>query len=129
MLYKRFISFINCISLQSSFIVRPFKVGRDKKSLSIVLPSEVVKSLHVNTLSVFLLLRTNGLDEINLKVIREEDLTKKDTGNVLLAADKVLQPKQQSSSSSSDAVSEIVRRDGGSREEDVVQHVINESED
>jgi hypothetical protein len=83
----------------------------------------------VNTLSVFLLLRTNGLDEINLKVIREEDLTKKDTGNVLLAADKVLQPKQQSSSSSSDAVSEIVRRDGGSREEDVVQHVINECED
>ena len=48
---------------------------------------------------------------------------------VFLAADKVLQPKQQSSSSSSDAVSEIVRRDGGSREEDVVQHVINESED
>jgi hypothetical protein len=73
-LYKRFISYITCKSLPSSFIVRPFRVGRDKKSLSIVIPSEIVKSLHVNPLSVFLLLRTNGLDEINLKIIREENL-------------------------------------------------------
>jgi len=119
--------------LPSSFIVRPFRVGRDKKSLSIVIPSEIVKSLHVNPLSVFLLLRTNGLDEINLKIIREEDLTKKDIGNVL-PADKVLQPSQQSSSSSSsDAVLEIVRGGGGGGrgrdDDDLVQHVINESED
>jgi hypothetical protein len=129
-LYKRFVLYISCISLQSSFIVRPFRVGRDKKSLSIVLPSEIVKLLHVNPLSVFLLLSTNGLDEINLKIIREEDLTKKDIGNVLPAADKVMQPSQQSSSSSSsDAIPEIVRRGGGREDYDLVQHVINETED
>ena len=100
LLYKRFILFKNCISLQtlqSSFIVRPFKIGKDKKSLSIVLPSKVVKSLHVNPLSVFLLLRTNGLDEINLKIIREEYLTKKDIEKIILPVDSVSQSSQQNS--------------------------------
>ena len=62
-----------------------------------MLPSEVVKSLHVNPLSVFLLLRTNGLDEINLKIIREEDLTKKDMEKTIPAG-KVSLPSQQESS-------------------------------
>jgi hypothetical protein len=62
----------------------------------------------------------------SIKIIREEDLTKKDIGNVL-PADIVLQPSQQDSSSSG-AVLKIVRR-GGGIEDDVVQHVINESED
>ena len=115
MSYKRFVLYITCISLQSSFIVRPFKVGRDKKSLSIVLPSEVVKSLHVNPLSVFLLLRTNGLDEINLKIIREQDLIKKDIEKVIPVG-KVLQPSQQESSSG--AVAEIVRGGGGDSDGD-----------
>jgi len=35
----------------------------------------------VDALSVFLLLRPNGLDEIDLKIIREEDPYKKRYGN------------------------------------------------
>ena len=96
-IYKCFVIYINCKQLQSSFIIRPFKVGKDKKSLSIVLPSKVVKSLHVNPLSVFLLLRTNELDEINLKIIREEDLTKKDIEKITSSVDSVSQSSQQNS--------------------------------
>jgi hypothetical protein len=84
--------------LQNKYLVTPYAVGKDKKSLAMVLPSKVVKSLRVNPLSVFLLLRTNGLDEINLKIIREEDLTKKDIEKTLPAG-KVSRPSQQESSS------------------------------
>jgi len=71
-------------------------VGKDKKSLAMVLPSEIVKTLEINPQCVFLLLRTNGLDEINLKIIREEDLTKKDMEKTL-PVDKVSRPSQQES--------------------------------
>jgi len=51
----------------------------------------------VNPLSVFLLLRTNELDEINLKIIREEDLTKKDIEKITSSVDSVSQSSQQNS--------------------------------
>jgi hypothetical protein len=73
---------------------------------------------------VLLLLKVKGNDDINLKIMRQEDLADKNTENVIPDANKVLQSSQQESC----AVAEIVRRGGGGREDDLVQYVINESE-
>jgi hypothetical protein len=39
-----------------------------------VIPSEVVKTLEINTLSVFLLLQVKSADKMKLQIIREADL-------------------------------------------------------
>jgi hypothetical protein len=53
-----------------------------------ILPSEIVKTLQIDPLTILLLLKVKGIDEIQLKIIREEDLAKKDTEN-RLSAEKV----------------------------------------
>jgi hypothetical protein len=53
-------------------------VGKDKKSLAMVLPVEIVKALEINPQSVFLLLEVKGKDELQLQIIRESDLVKRE---------------------------------------------------
>ena len=72
-LYKYFIIYIVCKYLYNRYTIQPYGVGKGKKSLAMVLPSEVVKSLKINSLSVFLLLQVKGVDNLELKIIREED--------------------------------------------------------
>ena len=75
--YKHFLICIRCIYLQNKYLITPYGVGKDKKSLAIVVPSEVVKSLEINPQSIFLLLEVKGKDELHLQIIRESDLAKK----------------------------------------------------
>lgn len=77
--YKHFIICIRCIYLQNKYLVTPYGVGKDKKSLAIVVPSEVVKTLEINPQSTFLLLEVKGKGELQLQIIRESDLAKKGT--------------------------------------------------
>ena len=77
-LYKHFIICIKCIYLQNKYLVSPYAVGKDKKSLAMVLPVEIVKALEINPQSVFFLLKVTGMDTIHLHIIREEDLVKED---------------------------------------------------
>ena len=53
-------------------------MGKDKKSLAMVLPVEIVKALEINPQSVFLLLEVKGKDELQLQIIRESDLVKRE---------------------------------------------------
>jgi hypothetical protein len=76
--YKHFIICIKCIYLQNKYLITPYGVGKDKKSLAMVLPSEVVKTLGINPQSIFLLLKVNGTNDLQLQIIREEDLAKKE---------------------------------------------------
>jgi hypothetical protein len=77
-LYKHFIICIKCIYLQNKYLINPYAVGKDKKSLAMVLPVEVVKGLEINPQSVFLLLEVKGKDKLQLQIIRESDLVKKE---------------------------------------------------
>ena len=43
-----------------------------------VIPSEIVKTLEINPQFVFLLLKIRGKDDVQLKIIKEADLEKKD---------------------------------------------------
>src|SRR3954470_19070993 len=75
-LYKHFPISIRCIYLQNKYLIKPYTVGKDKKSLIMVMPSKIIKSLKINPQSVFFLLKVMGVDAIHLHVIREEDLVK-----------------------------------------------------
>ena len=77
-LYKHFIICIKCIHLQNKYLIKPYTVGKDKKSLIMVMPSKIIKSLKINPQSVFFLLKVMGMDTIHLHIIREEDLVKED---------------------------------------------------
>jgi hypothetical protein len=79
--YKHFLLCIRCIYLQNKYLVTPYGVGKEKKSLTIVVSSEVVKTLEINPQLIFLLLEIKGKYELQLQIIRESDLTKK--GEVL----------------------------------------------
>ncbi|HEY6536460.1 MAG TPA: hypothetical protein VIY08_11790 [Candidatus Nitrosocosmicus sp.] len=65
------------------YLIQPYSVGKDKKSLAMVLPSGIVKSLRINPMAAFLLLQVKGADNIELKIIREEDLIKKETESMM----------------------------------------------
>jgi hypothetical protein len=77
-LYKHFIICVRWIYLQDKYLITPYAVGKDKKSLAMVLPVEVVKALEINPQSIFLLLNVRGKDDLQLQIIREEDLAKKE---------------------------------------------------
>jgi len=60
------------------YLIQPYQVGKAKKSLAMILPSEVIKTIKFDPLTMLLFLKVDGMDEIHLKVIREEDLIKKE---------------------------------------------------
>jgi hypothetical protein len=68
--------------VQTQYLVQPYKVGKHKKSLAMILPSDIVKTLQIDPLTILLLLKVKGIDEIQLKIIREEDLAKKHAENI-----------------------------------------------
>ena len=82
-----------------TFIIRPYTVGKDKRSLAMVLPSEIVRSLRINPMTVFLLLQVKGADKLELKIIREEDLLKKDEMSTTAAVEKFSKLTMQDSTS------------------------------
>jgi hypothetical protein len=77
-LYKGFTTYVTCRSLINQYVIQPYAVGREKRSLAMILPSEIVKSYKIDPRSVFLILQVNGNDDLHLKIIREEDLIKKE---------------------------------------------------
>lgn len=90
--YKHFLIYIRCIYLQNKYLVTPYGVGKDKKSLAIVVPSEVVKTLEIDPQTIFLLLEVKGKDELQLQIIRESDLEKKES-SAIKPVDDSLSPR------------------------------------
>jgi hypothetical protein len=79
------------------YLIQAYSVGKDKRSVAMVLPSEIVKSLRINPQNAFLLLRVNERSDIELKIIREEDLVKKDEEK-MIPVEKFPRLTQQASS-------------------------------
>ena len=63
--------------MSQHFIIKPHKIGSNRRSLGMTIPAIVVKSLEINPLSEYLLLKVSGKDDLHLKVIREENLIEK----------------------------------------------------
>ena len=66
------------------YLIHPYAVGKDKKRLAMVIPSELVKALEINPQVIFLSLKVIGVDSIHLQIIRQSDLERKDIENALL---------------------------------------------
>lgn len=69
------------------------KLGKDGSSLGITVPSPIVKSLNIDS-SALLLLRIHGINDLQLRIIREEDLIIKDTENTVSAQKFTRLPEQ-----------------------------------
>lgn len=72
-------------------------MGKDKRSLAMVLPSELIRSLNIDPLTILFLLKVEGHDELQLRIVRQEHLEKKEMENVV-PADNDPNPTQQVSS-------------------------------
>lgn len=57
-------------------VIQPYKVGKNKSSLAMVIPVDVVRSFNIDPNSDILLLKVMGSNEIQLKIIKEQDLEK-----------------------------------------------------
>ncbi len=66
------------IMLQKQYFIHPYPVGIDKRSLAMILPFDLVKSLNINSSTMFFLLKVRENDELQLRIIRQEHLEKKD---------------------------------------------------
>ena len=69
------------MDLQNSYLIQPFPTGKEKRSLAMIFPSPVVKMLKFDPLTMFLLLKVHGADNIQLTLIRKSDLIKKKSKN------------------------------------------------
>jgi hypothetical protein len=65
------------------YLIQSYSVGKDKRSLAMVIPSDIVKSLQIKSMTIFLLLRVKGADNIDIKIIREADLAKIETQSMI----------------------------------------------
>ena len=79
--------------MEKIYLIHPCAVGKDKKSLAMVLPSEVVKALEINPQTIFLSLKVVGVDSLYIQIIRQSDLERKDIENSSSLV-KVSQPQQ-----------------------------------
>ena len=84
--YKYFINMNKLIILTTQYYIQPYLVGSDKRSLALILPSKLVKSLDINPMTILFLLKVAGHDELHLRIIRQENLEKKYTENSSAAA-------------------------------------------
>ena len=91
------------------YLIHPYAVGKDKKSLAMVIPSELVKALEINPQAIFLSLKAIGVDSIHLQIIRQSDLERKDIENNLPLV-KVSQPRQHQHQQASIATS--IKKEG-----------------
>ena len=79
------------------YLIRPYAVGKDKKSLAMVLPSELVKTLEIEPQVIFLSIKVMGVDNLLLQIIRQSDLERKDVGNSIPIIKKTQLRKQEPS--------------------------------
>jgi hypothetical protein len=75
--YKQIINIFIWIILSKQYFVQPYLVGKEKRSLAMIMPFELVRSLNLAPHSVLFLLKVMGNDQIQLLIVRKEDLKQK----------------------------------------------------
>jgi len=64
------------IRLDNNYIIQPYLAGKNQSSLAMIVPSKIVKEHNIDPSTVLFLLRSDGFNELKLKIIREGDLDK-----------------------------------------------------
>jgi len=71
--------------LKHQYLIQPYNTGKGNRSLAMILPQSVVKELKFDPLTMLLLLKVNGTDDLVIKIIREENLMKNNPENMIPA--------------------------------------------
>ena len=61
---------------KGKYIVQPFKTGKDHRSLSMIIPSQIVKEFDIDPDSKFLMLDSHKKTDIIIKVLNKDVLFK-----------------------------------------------------
>jgi len=75
--FKQIHNMNKMVILTKQYYVQPYLVGKDKRSLALILPAKLVKALNINPLTVLFLLKVIGSDQLQLIVVRQEHLESK----------------------------------------------------
>jgi len=59
-------------------LIQPYLAGKNQKSVAMIIPASIVKAHEIDPSSVILLLRSDGFNDLKLKIIREQDLIEKE---------------------------------------------------
>ena len=59
------------------FLIQPYNVGKDKKSLAIVIPCQIVKKYNLNSSSIFFMQEEEQTNSLLLRTIDEIESNKK----------------------------------------------------
>ncbi len=83
--YKDFLSINKVKKLTRHYHVQPYAFGTDKRSLAMIISYELFKSLIIGPLTILFLLKVAIHNELHLKIIRQDDLERKDTEKISAA--------------------------------------------
>ena len=64
--------------LKSIYLIQPYGVGKDKKSTAMIWPSAIIKDSKLDLEKILFLLRVEGPNNFNLKIINEKQLLKEE---------------------------------------------------
>jgi hypothetical protein len=59
-------------------LIKPYLAGKNQKCVGIFIPKAIVKKHKIDPSSVLLLITSNGFDDLQLKILREENLIEKE---------------------------------------------------
>jgi len=58
--------------------IKPYLAGKNQKCVGMFIPKAIVKKHKIDPSSVLLLITSNGFDDLQLKILREENLIEKE---------------------------------------------------
>lgn len=84
------------MNLYKKFPILPFKTGKEGRSLAMIMPSTVLKSIRFDPKSMYFILKVNGINSLQLDVIRDKDQGLNKEGNLISAQEFTRLPEQTS---------------------------------
>lgn len=77
-------------------LIKPCRVGKNKQSIHMNIPSDIAKTLNIDPLTTIFLLKVTGHNRLELKILRAEELDKNDVHEKNeLPVDQFKTPEQQ----------------------------------
>jgi hypothetical protein len=62
------------MATKSMHLIQPYRVGKDKKSMAMILPSSVIRYTKFDPNTMFFLLKVTGTNSLHLQIINEKNI-------------------------------------------------------
>lgn len=80
-----------------NYFIRPYGVGKERRSLAMILPSEIVKTFELDSAALIFLVRAVDYNHLQITIIREKDIIQ-ENNQTMIPAEKFEGLDQQVSS-------------------------------